>query len=351
MFLIADYAGPQDPGSAFFSVLSIAGLAAVGSVTFVFIAHCYFAIAEATSAGQDDIKWPDEPMLDRIGKAVWFGWALLLAAGPINLIGGIIAGPKIGGWLIGPIGVALLFPLILLSMQLGSSLASVVHHEAIKRLTKRPDHIMAYYAAVAVAYVIIGLGWYAVNRFAWTLSPFGAGIMACGIFIAARLYGRLTHLVGWVRIRKKDTFVETPGILIPPPKPTREGKMTRATEAAYGLRGASRSEPETSSDHHSSLKRIWVEEGADDPYALADGPAGKPPPRPELPENVRNPSAEEMALAIGHRPIPPPKQPWTNGTFTFPFRPGNWVPLLWLTLGLTLASIFLRGIELGPRIG
>lgn len=350
LMLLGDYAGPQDPGSAVFTVLSLAGLAAVGTVTLVYMSHCFFAIADGTAAGQDQIKWPEEPMIDRMGKAVWFGWALLLAAGPTYLMGGLVAGPKIGSWFIGPIGLGLLFPIIMLSLQIGGSLATVVHVEAYRRLTRRPDHLIAYYAAVAVAYAIIAIGCYATNRYSWAMSPFGAGIISCGVFIAARLYGRLAHLVGWVRIRKKDTFVETPGILIPPPKPTREGKMTRATEAAYGLRGESRREPDDA-PAHPSLKRIWVEEGADDPYALADGPAAKPPARGPLPENLLNPSAEEMALALRNRPIPPPKQPWTNGTFTFPFRPDNWIPLTWLTLGLTVASIFLRGITLGPRVG
>ncbi len=350
LLLLADYEGPQSTGEAFASVLCIAGLAITGSFTFAYIAHCFFAIADGTSAGQDEVKWPDEPMTDRFGKAVWLGWALLLAGGPTHLFGRIIAGPKIASWLIGAVGLGLLFPLLMLSMQIGGTLIHVVHHEAYRRLVKRPDRLIAYYAAVAAAYAIIGLGWFAMFRFSWALSPFGAIIMAIGIVIAARLYGRLAHLVGWVRIRKKDTYVESPGILIPPPKPTAEGKMSRASESAYGLRGTSVSEPDTVPKHQ-SLKRIWVDEGADDPYALADGPANKPPPQPALPDSILNPSAEEMAYAERGRPIPPPKQPWTNGTFTFPFRPENWKALAWLTLGITVSGIFLRGITLGRAIG
>jgi hypothetical protein len=276
---------------------------------------------------------------------------LLLAGGPTYLFGRVIAGPKVASWLIGPVGVGLLFPLFMLSMQTGGTLIHVVHHEAYRRLTRRPDHLLAYFAAVAVAYAIIGLGWFAIFRYSWSLSPFGALIIAVGILIAARLYGRLAHLVGWVRIRKRDTFVESPGILIPPPKPTRTGRAVEETEGSYGLKGTIAREPGNASEHQSSLKRIWVEEGADDPYGLADGAPSKPPPRPELPDAIRNPSAEEMALAMRNRPIPPPKQPWTNGTFTFPFRPECWKQLAWLTLGITAASIFLRGITLGPQIG
>jgi hypothetical protein len=349
--LFADYEGPQDFGSALFTLLSIAGLAAVGSLTFAYIAHCFFGIADSTSAGDDEVKWPEEPMIDRFCKAIWLGWALLLAGGPTYLVGSIIAGPKIGAWLIGPVGVGLLFPLFMLSMQIGGTLMHVVHHEAYRRLTKRPDHLIAYYAAVAVAYGIIGLGCLVMARYPWTVSPFGAVIVAVGILMAARLYGRLAHLVGWVKIRRREKFVESPGILIPPPKPTPDGKFTRGSEAAYGFKGPPRSEPENASAHQSTLKRVWVEEGADDPYGLADGPASKPPPQPELPESVRNPSAEEMALALRHRPIPPPKQPWTTGTFSFPFRPANWTQLAWLTLGITASGIFIRGIELGRPIG
>jgi hypothetical protein len=238
----------------------------------------------------------------------------------------------------------------MLSMQCGGSLMHVVHHEAYRRLTKRPDHLIAYYAAVAVAYVIIGVGCYMMFRWSWAISYFGAAVVAIGILLAARLYGRLAHLAGWVKIRSKDKFVESPGILIPPPKPSPEGKRKRATEDAYGLRGTSDREPDTSPAHQ-SLKRIWVDEGADDPYALADGTPSKPPPRPELPESIRNPSAEEMALAMRKYRIPPPKHPWTNGTFDFPLRPANWKAIIWLTLGLTLSSILIRGIELGRPTG
>ncbi len=348
--LIAGYEGPQDAGSAFASVLCLAGLAITGSLTFAYAAHCFFAIADATAAGQDDVKWPDEPMTDRFTKAVWLGWTLLLVGGPTYAFGGIVAGAKIGSWLIGPLGVGLLFPLALLSMQSGGSLMHVVHHEAFRRLAKRPDHLIAYYAAVAVAYVIIGIGWYMMFRWSWAVSYFGAAVVAIGILLAARLYGRLAHLVGWVKIRSRDKFVESPGILIAPPKPSPEGKRTRASDEAYGLRGTSDREPNPGPAHQ-SLKRIWVEEGADDPYALADGSPSQPPPRPALPDSILNPSAEEMALAMRKYRIPPPKQPWMNGTFEFPFRPANWKAIVWLTLGLTISGIFLRGIELGRPTG
>jgi hypothetical protein len=347
--LLADYEGPQDFVSALMTMLCIAGVAIVGSITFAYVSHCFFGVADSTAAGDDEVKWPEEPIIDRFGKAIWLGWALLLAGGPTYVFGRILVGPKIGSWVIGSVGVGLLFPLFMLSMQIGGSLMHVVHHEAIRRLTKRPDHLLAYYAAVAVAYAVIGVGCFAIFRYPWTFSPFGAAIVAIGILMAARLYGRLAQLVGRVRIRQRDTFVETPGILIPPPKPTPEGKFVRGSEKAYGFKGPQR-EP-VAAPAHQSLKRIWVEEGADDPYALADGPASKPPPRPELPEAVRNPSAEEMALAMRHRPAPPPRQPWTTGTFTFPFRPANWMQLAWLTLGITASGVFLRGIELGRHVG
>src|SRR5262245_17374792 len=136
LLLLADYEGPQDSGSAFISVLCLAGLAIVGSFTFAYAAHCFFAIADGTAAGAADGTWPEEPMTDRFGKAVWLGWALLVVGGPAYLIGGLIAGVKIGSWFIGPLCVGLLFPLVMLSMQCGGSLMHVVNLEAYRRLTK-----------------------------------------------------------------------------------------------------------------------------------------------------------------------------------------------------------------------
>lgn len=350
LVLLADYEGPQDFGEAMTTMLCIAGLAVVGSYTFTYIAHCFFAVAEATASGQDEVKWPDEPMTDRLGKAIWLGWALLLAGGPTFILGQAIAGPRVSTWLIGPVGIGLLFPLFMLSMQSGGSIFHVVQADAYRRLTRRPDHLIAYYASVAVSYAVIAIGCYLMFRLSWSYAPFGAGVAAIGILLAGRLYGRLCHLIDWVKLRKKDNFVESPGILIPPPKPVPEGKFTRGTEDAYGFKGPNRGEPETVTAHQ-PLKRIWVEEGADDPYALADGPAAVAPPRPELPESIRNPSREEMALAMRSRPIPPPKQPWTIGTFSFPFRQANYGPLLWLALGIAASSVFMRGITLGRQIG
>lgn len=344
--LLAQYVGPQDFGSAMITVGCIAGLAIVGSLTFAFVAHIFFGIADGTAAGQDEIKWPEEPMTDRFTKAIWLGWTLLLTASPTHLFGRALAGPRMASWLIGLFGTALLFPLFLMSMQIGGSLLHVIHPDAYRRLTKRPDHLVAYYAAVAIAYALMGFGWYAMFRFPAGVSFIGAFVVSIGIVLAARLYGRLAHLVSFVKSRKREKFVESPGILIPPPRPVAEGAAVRATGESYGLRGDTRREPEVSSAHQSSLKRIWVEEGADDPYLLSDGPAASPPPRIELPEAIRNPSKDEMELAMRNRPIPPPNQPWTTGTFSFPFRPENWKALAWLTSGIFVSGLLMRGITL-----
>ena len=87
-----------DFGSAIVTAVSVAALAIAGGVTFAYFAHCFFAVVEATSVGQDMIAWPDEPLVDRISKSLWMAWIVLLTAAPTYIFGPAIFGHRAAGW-------------------------------------------------------------------------------------------------------------------------------------------------------------------------------------------------------------------------------------------------------------
>jgi hypothetical protein len=79
-----------------------------------------------------------------------------------------------------------------------------------------------------------------------------------------------------------------------------------------------------------------------EPYVIADGSAHIDPPRPPLPERITKPSELEMQLARRDKSPTPPKQPFTSGTFDFPFWAANRGPLVWLTCGFCVFGICLK---------
>jgi hypothetical protein len=329
---------PRDTASAMIAASCVAGLGIAGAYTLASLSHAFTAIADTTASGRDDVAWSAEPMIDRLTKAVWFSWAALVAAAPSFIFSKAAGGSTIAFLAL----FALLFPIVVISLQTGHSAASVLHPEAVRRLVRKPLHVAGFVITSGLAVGLVGLGIRLGLGGRAYQTPFGAFAVAVGLMIWARLIGRLGHVISRVAIRSRGprptSRADRPRFA--PPVVRSTGPTVAPSTDAYGLRPFDDPEP-PQPEPRPSLKRIWVEEGADEPYRFADGDSPTLPP-PAIPSEMIQPSEYELALAIGNRPVRPPDYPWVNGTFTFPFRPANWSVLLVLTLGLTACGLLLR---------
>lgn len=335
--------GPTDFGSALRTVVGVAGLAVFGGYTFSFAAHAFAVIAEGTAAGQDEVAWPNDPLVDRIGKAAIMGWVFLVSASVPFIIGKIIAGVGIGTWIFTLTGFGLVFPIVVLSIQSSNSLFGIINSGLLARIAKRPEHLACYYLAIAPVLAVMGFSLWLAFRYDWWVLIGASVLFAAGLLIASRLIGRLGLLVGRIGLKRRAKLEETedgPFDLgaVADIAAGRKARSAKQTHESYGMHGSEGVEPSSASPTP-SLKRIWVEEGSDDPYELREAS-----PTPELPKEFAQPSEYEMKLAMRNQRPPIPKHPWLQNTYTFPFQPANWPALIWLTVGLTMAGIFARVI-------
>src|SRR5438128_2020742 len=119
---LAQLVGPADFGSAILTAVSVAGLAVVGGYTFAYLAHVFFAVAEQTAAGQDDITFHGELFVDRLGKAAVLAWLTAAGLAPAYAAGRLLSGDRpLAAWIFAAAGFGLLFPLFALSAQAGGS--------------------------------------------------------------------------------------------------------------------------------------------------------------------------------------------------------------------------------------
>src|SRR5262245_36116062 len=157
--------GPGDFGSALMMVLAVAGLALVGGYTFSYASHVFAVISEGTAGGQDEITWPDEPLVDRLGKAAIMAWVFLVCASIPFIVGRIFAGQSIGAWIFTLTGFGIVFPIVVLSVRSSNSLFGIINSAVLARLAKRPEYWACYYLAIAPVLAVLGISTWAAFRF------------------------------------------------------------------------------------------------------------------------------------------------------------------------------------------
>src|SRR2546422_671449 len=118
-------------------LLCLTGAVIFGLYTLNYGAHCFVVVLEETAAGCDEVKWPDEPILDWAWKLIFLVWLVFIGAVPAWLLVMLLM-PE---WLAGPLGIVplilgvmwLVFPLFLLSALSGRSKMVVIHAGMFRR--------------------------------------------------------------------------------------------------------------------------------------------------------------------------------------------------------------------------
>jgi hypothetical protein len=326
--------------TAIWAALCVAALGIVGSYTFAFAAHLFFAISDATSGGQDDLTWPDEPLLDRLGKGVMMAWLVLVSLGPGFIIGRALSGDRSGPAMLFAASLfGLVFPLVLLSVQASGAIFGIVYWPTLSRVFEKPGIIAGYYLAVLPVWIASGIAAYGLVAFSLGLAPFFALALGWAIMTTARLYGRLALKVSRIRRKAKSSPAEAEGsALLPPMQQRRRAAIRVDRTEGYGVRATDA--PIEVAPDRPGLKRLWIEDD-DDGQPI---PMQEAVPRAKLPDAILNPSEKELELAGPRKPPKAPALIWTAGTYSFALRPSSWGRLAWLTTGIFVCAALLRPI-------
>jgi hypothetical protein len=340
-------------GGAILFVCTLAATMIVGTFVFAYASHCFFTVVEHTSAGNDEVVWPDGPFYDWLWEAVYMFWLTALWMGPIALAMRAATAGSASVLFVSAALVWLFFPITLLSSMSASSRWMVFSPKLVSRLVgQRFGSLALFYlhsgpilaAGAALMYLT-----FFMSGGIWFLVVTATGI-AVALVIYARQLGRLAHLVEHtrgrepvtakpkprrrprVRARVQDPWSESgddgrprqPSELPPVMSPS-EGPIT-----GYDVRYDDRPVPEAA-----ALPRKRPIDLDDVPYDLV-GSATAAPARGPMPKEWANPSEYEMALARGGEAPPPPAHPWAVGVYNFPLYQRTLPPLVALAGGLTL---------------
>src|SRR5947209_12347145 len=110
--------GALGPAMMFICLLVLDGL--LGAALLCFAARCFGTIVELTAAGEDYVRWPDEPLVDWLGRALHLLWLVAFWLAPVGILLRILAWVSPEGippaWFLLPVALFwLLFPVSVLS--------------------------------------------------------------------------------------------------------------------------------------------------------------------------------------------------------------------------------------------
>jgi hypothetical protein len=372
--------GALGPALIFISILIAECL--LGAFVLAYAARCFGVIVEATAGGSDEVTWPDEPMMDWLGRAFHLLFVLVLVFAPGAMIGRVLARPSLGlppGTPMLPAVVLfwLLFPVCVLSSFSATSPWIVFRPSVLGGMFRVfPATVAFYFLTALLIAALAGLG-YVTFVAGWALLlPVLAGAGAAGLFVYARLLGRLGLVLGQLE-RDESEEEDEPARPAPnAPRPAKRPRPVRGVEtvdpwAAPKKRRAKPPKPRPPSSAGEGYG-IASEEPAPRPAEPAAEPKRKKKPRPEgyalseeqpptrpaempldgtlpvgvEPEAVRRMSKREKGAAREEpdfdapragrmREIPPrpekpapPGHPFLEGVYTFPWygqSMGGWL--------------------------
>src|ERR671932_667831 len=73
----------------FLCLLMLEGL--VSAYFLSFAAYSFLVVVEGTAAGADEVDWPDEPLVDRLGRALQVAWLVAFWLVPVGILARVLA--------------------------------------------------------------------------------------------------------------------------------------------------------------------------------------------------------------------------------------------------------------------
>lgn len=328
-------------GSAIMFFCFMVALVIVGVYVAAYGAHCLLVIVQGTAAGNDEIVWPDEPMLDWVRGSARLAFLLALCLAPAGLLSRAL-GPT---WLpyallLALVSLWLLFPFGLLSAMSANSPWVLFRPAVLMQLLRFAPAAFAFYLASTLVVLLGATPWYFALFAGQTwLLPVAACVSSACLFIYARLLGRLAWLLNRVEIpqarpaaakpvrktprRPRGAEVSDPWA-VPEPMtfdPPVELPVDGYEVAAPGAPVLEEPRPEK------KQRRVKG-------YALR---SEELPPTPAQSTTVGD-HILQRHLAERSRASYVPPRPLLTGVYTFPWYPASVIPWLALSLGFTVVS-------------
>jgi hypothetical protein len=364
-------------GTVILFVTTLAYLALVSTFVLAFAAHCYLVVLQATSAGQDRVAWPDEPIYDWLGRAAYLGGLALLWLAPAGALSRALRhewlpdAAALRFLLLAVPGLWLLFPVGLLATLGGTSRGAALRPGALWQLLRLFPSLCVFYLCTG-ALLAAGAALWHVALFTKGLYLLPVAAVAGGavVLLHARLLGRIAWLVQGVeapgraraakpaprRVKKGRRKEREPEVRDPWAEPLEERGPSAPSLPVEGYGVAAENEPAQVPDFWSKpakkRKPKPVKEAPAAPvslpvdgYEVADEPAAAAPPAVARSGPV---SAEAVAKELEMRDRspadPPPALPLFSGVWTFPFYESSLKAWLWLALGGVAVGVGVRGV-------
>jgi hypothetical protein len=320
----------------------------VGVCVLAYVAHCLLVIVQDTAAGINRVRWPDEPFMDWLLRAVFLGVLTAIWLVPAGILFRSLRhvwlpdDPGLRFLLLAVPGLWGLFPVGLLSSLGSESRWGFLRPAVVIGLLRLLPRTVAFYAISLVLAVGAAALWYvALTSGRMLVLPIAAIGSAYAFLVYARLLGRLAWLVN----RQGEA-----------PKPTAK-TMKRPKEAARVRSRDPWAAPEPASTELEEPPQLPVSG-----YGLANE---EPPPRPKIapldgfapisdepldeedepgsigrgPRSIRRPLERE-------RPEPIPAYPLLSGVYSFPFYDTSLKALVLLSFSGVLLGLGLKGMLL-----
>jgi hypothetical protein len=328
-------------GQAMIFVSLLAAEAVVGACVLGYAAHCFLVVVEGTAAGNDEVSWPDEPMLDWIVQAVHLLWLVAFWLVPLGIAQRslkdvfIPEAPLLLRFLVLAVPMLwLFFPISLLSSLTAGARWVFFNPKVFPALGRSLGPLLLVYALSALLLGGCAVLWY------FTLSRAGGLVLLAAPASAATMliYARLLGWYAWQLSRRKPAKRKR----TLPPLDRRARKQVEAVD------------PWAAPDAETRLKKKQPEPPAKplpvEGYGLA---AEMPPPLPDALTGEPLPAATPTTKKKGKSsqkadrpaaPVPPveplpqplrePGPPPTLGSnFTFPWSASGLKAWFWLTGG------------------
>lgn len=350
-------------------LMSLIGVGIVGAFLFAYTAHCLLVVVTDTASGQDEIRFPGDPVLDWLGQSLQVAVVLALWLVPAGFLSRALSQtlfPDNGGLrllVLAVPGLWLFFPVGLLSSLSAASPFVVLRAAIVARLLRVLPSLLVFYAATAVVAGVAAWLW-GLSLFTehFYLVPVAAVVGASAVLVYARLLGRLAWLVRRSPERKKP---ESPAGRLPPRKRARvkaQDPWGDRAPAPKSAPAAARKKPRPAADDGPGLTPYGTRAEPVEPYGLADDALFIPPvferaaaPRPAaddfpMPTDDENqsaprrerpdlrPSELEMRLRERTPDSRPPPFPLFSGVYSFPWYGHSFSVWARLVIGATVVG-------------
>jgi hypothetical protein len=187
-----------DIGSAILLIFTLVGVGIGACYLFGYAGICLLSVVQETASGNEELSWPDDALVDKAGRAMYFGMALAVILIPVGILARALQDvlfPEDNGLrlfvLVGP-GLWLLLPVGLLS-SLSSTMRWLMFRPAIVvRMLRLFPATALFYLTTALMAGLAGCVWYKGLFILLLAAPLSGWLW----LLYARLLGRLAALIG-----------------------------------------------------------------------------------------------------------------------------------------------------------